>query len=192
MSIKSINDNPVYKQNYINRIKGIEQEYQKTHFDSLIPMFERELRDLGFEFEISSQTLSTMPKYKNVVQDIVVKYYMLAKEQGKTNEQNHFLTFFHFRGFDEVVPMLLEDYCSNKTEDLTRWLISDCLYQIGSSDYIDDYIKIISDSHYGINRQMIILLVGKLKAEKAVPILKELMKDDSVKLQATRAFSNYN
>ena len=57
--------------------------------------------------------------------------------------------------------------------------------------YIDDYLKIISNSSYGQDRQMIILLVGKLKVKAAIPILINLLEDEGVRLQAIAALGDF-
>ena len=78
----------------------------------------------------------------------------------------------------------IEDYYSNETKDLTRWFISDCLYQIRSKKYIAEYIKIVSNPKFARNRQLIVLLLGKLKVESAIPVLIELLEDEDVRLHA--------
>lgn len=149
------------------------------------------MKDLGFEFETSSQTFGFVPKYKNVIVPIAFKYYQLAKEMNMPNEQNHFIGFFRIKGLDEIVPLLLSDFYSDKTTDLTRWLISDCIYQIKSKQFIEEYLNIASNRAFGINRQMIILLLGKLKDESAVPTLIALLDDEEVRLQAICALSEF-
>ena len=117
--------------------------------------------------------------------------YQEAKRSGKSNEQNALLGFFHFKGLEEVIPMLLEDYHSPKTEDGTRWFISDCLYQIRSKRFIKEYLEIISDSKYGTNRQMLILLIGEWKVEEAIPTLIQLLEEEDVRLHAISALGYY-
>jgi len=176
---------------WIDKEKMEAEQYYSEHSDSLIPYFEEELKALGFVFEISSQTPAFMPKHKKTILPIAIKYYQLAKEQQKYNEQNHFISFFRFKGFEEVVPMLIEDYYSKAMPDLTRWFISDCLFQIKSKHYIDEYLKIISSPEFGENRQMIILLIGKLKVEKAIPVLIDLIEDEGVRLHVITALGNF-
>lgn len=191
MSIENINNNPHMIKAWIDNAKKAAEQYYSETPDSLIPRFEKELRDLGFEFEISNQTLGFMPKYKQVILPIAIRYYKLAKEQQKVNEQNHFMSFFHFKGFEEVVPMLLEDYYSKATQNLTRWFISDCLYQIRSKNHIKEYLEIALNPEFGVNRQMVILLVGKLKAENAIPVLVDLLEDEEVRLHAIDALCQF-
>lgn len=191
MGFDDINKDPVLLRAWIDRAKAEEETHRKENPDSLVPLFENELRELGFEFEISNQTLGFMPKHKKTILPIAVKYYQLAKQQQRYNEQDHFLSFFHFKGFDEVIPMLIEDFHSPMTPDLTRWFIADCLYQIRSKHYVDEYLKIISNPQYGRNRQMLILLIGQFKVEKAVPILIDLLEDEDVRLHAICALGDF-
>ena len=191
MSNYDINSNPALVKLMIENEKKSTKEYIEKNHDSLIPKFEQGLRNMGFEFEASNQTIGFMPKHKDSILPLAIKYYQQAKEQHKHNEQNHFLKFFSFKGFEEVIPMMLADFYSTSTENLTRWFIADCLYQIRSRKYIPDYLKIISNPEYGINRQMVILLVGKLKVEEAVPILIDLLEDKEVRLHAISALGDY-
>ena len=191
MSINDLINNPKAKKEWIERAKKNEENYYKNHPDTLIPSFENELRKAGFEFEISNQTLSFMPRNKKTILPIAIKYYQLAKKQNKADEQNHFLSFFQFKGNEEVVPMLIEDYYSEETQDLTRWFISDCIYQIRSKNFVREYLNIVSKRTFGRNRQMIILLLGKLKEESAISTLIDLLEDEDVRLHAICALGEF-
>lgn len=190
VSVDIINNNSEYLENWIERVKKLEKEYYEKKPDSLIPLFEQELRELGFEFEISNQTLAFMPKYKDIILPIVIRYYIQARDQLKYDEQKHFMKFFYFKGFEEVVPILLDDFYSGDPY-VDRWSIADCMYQICSKKYIDDYLKIISNPKYGQSRQMLILLLGKLKIEDAIPIIIALLEDEGVRLHAICALGEY-
>lgn len=191
MGLDAINENQKYLQTWIAQEKERAEKYYADNPNSLIPKFEAELRMQGFDFEVSSQVLGFLPQHKSVILPLAVKYYLEAKKNQMDNEQNHFLCFFHFKGFDEVVPMLVEDFKAPHTNDLTRWLISDCLLQIRSKKYADDYVDIISNPQYGCNRQMLILLIGKLKYEAAIPILLSAVEDEQVQLQVLSALGEY-
>lgn len=188
MSHYDINSNSALVKRIIENSKKASEKYFGEHPDSLIPPFEKELYDLGFEFEISQQIIQFLPKHKKTILPIAIKYYQQARYD---NEKNFFISLFHFKGFDEVVPMLINDFYVSTTSDITRWFISDCLYQIGSPKYIDDYLKIIANTIFEKNRQMIILLVGKLKIEDAIPVLIGLLEDEEVRLQAMIALSDF-
>ena len=175
--------NPFVARIMLENEKSKAKLYYKENPGSLIPLFEKELKDLGFEFETSSQTFGFVPKYKNVIVPIALKYYQLAKEMNMPNEQNHFIGFFRIKGLDEIVPLLLSDFYSDK--------ISDCIYQIKSRQFIKEYLNIASNRAFGLNRQMIILLLGKLKDESTVQTLIALLDDEEVRLQAICALSEF-
>lgn len=191
MSIKDINNDPKRVKMWLDREKAAEERYRRDNPDSLIPPFVKELRVLGFEFETANQAVGLLPKHKKAIVPVAVKYYRLAKELEKPNEQNYFLRFLHIKGLDDVVPMLLEDYYSEKTEDLTRWFISDCIYQIRARNFVKEYLDIVSSRKFGQNRQMIVLLLGKLKEESAVPVLIDLLEDEDVRLHAICALGQF-
>ena len=173
-----------------NEIKA-NQEYFSNNPKSLIILFERELKEHGFAFKVSSQVYGYMPKHRKVIQPLAVKYYKLAKDRNDTTESNYFVRLFQYKGCDEVIPMLLEDFKSDFIHASTKWFIADCLYQIRSRRYINEYLEIISTVKYGQNRQMIILLVGKLKIEEAIPVLVELLEDEEVRLHAICALGDF-
>jgi hypothetical protein len=175
----------------INNEKSFQEQYYNSNENSLIFLFNKELRDLGLEFETSSQTLGFMPKHKEKILPLALKYYQMAKHKDKTNEQNHFLSFFAFNGLNSIVPFLIKEFKDEKTLDITRWFISDCLYKIRSKEYTRDYLSIVSDKAFGMNRQMIILLLGKLKEESTVPILIDLLEDEEVRLHVICALGEF-
>ena len=186
MSNYDINSNPNLAKHMLEQYKASEEQMEKNP-DSVLPAFKHELLNLGFNFQVLNQAESLLPKYKDTVLPVVIKYYKMAKLK---NEKQYLLGWFHHKGLEEVVPMLLKDYYSNNS-DIDKWAIGDRLYQIRSKKYIDEYLKIISDSSYGQDRQMIILLVGKLKVEAAIPILIDLLEDEGVRLQAIVALGDF-
>ena len=191
MSIDVINRDPVLLNKWLEIEKDSIQKYYGEHPDSLILQFENELKELGFTVQFPKQAISFLPKYKKTILPLCCKYYCLARDQKKENEQNFFLGFFHFKGFEEIIPMLLEDFYSMTSSDLTRWCIADALLSIRSKQYIKEYLDIVSQPNFGSSRKMIILLLGKLRAEEAVPFLINLLEDEDVRLQAICALGNY-
>ena len=180
-------NNPAFLKKFIEDRKKEDEKYFKEHPDSLIIPFLNELRELGFEFEHAPEGSGLETKYKKVIIPIVLKYYAEAKRLKKENERLYFMGYFHCKGADYIVPMLLEDYRFPETTQQILWAISDCLYTIRAMKYVDEYIELVSDKHYGINRQMIILLLGERKVEKAIPVLISLLDDEDVRLHAISA-----
>lgn len=191
MSLDVIIQNPTLSQKWIEREKKANEAYFREHPDSFLIPFSKNLRDLGFQFETTNQITSFMPKHKTLILPLAQKYYLLARDQRKSNEQDYFLSFFHYKGLDDSVPFLLAEYESPSTPELTRWYLSDSIYSIRSSRYTDDYLKIVQNPAFGQNRQLIVLLLGKMKVEKAIPTLISLLEDETVCLQAIDALGQF-
>lgn len=175
MSNYDINTNPALVKQIIENTKKVYEEYLAEHPNSLIPSFEQELRDRGFQFEISEQIKWFLPKHKKTILPIAIRFYQQATYD---NEKNFFISLFHYRGFEEVVPMLLDDFYSDKTPYLTRQFICETLRAIRSENYIEDYIRIIKNPQYGLARAPIFWLIGSLKVEQAIPVLINLLESD--------------
>lgn len=175
MSDYDINSNPALVKQIVENSKKASEKYFAEHADSLIPPFEQELRNLGFQFEISEQIKQFLPKHKKTILPIAIKYYKQAKYD---NEKNFFISLFHYRGFAEVIPMLLNDFYSDKISPLTRQFIGETLRTIRSKKYTDEYLRIIANPQYGLARVPIFSLVGDLKIEQAIPILVNLLEVD--------------
>lgn len=175
MSNYDINANPALVKQIIENTKKAYEEYLAEHPDSLIPSFEQELRDRGFQFEISEQIKWFLPKHKKTILPIAIRFYQQATYD---NEKNFFISLFHYKGFEEVVPMLLDDFYSDKTPYLTRQFICETLRAIRSKNYIEDYVGIINNPKYGLARAPIFWLIGSLKVEQAIPVLINLLDGD--------------
>ena len=124
MSSHDLNSNPVLVKQLIKQYQDAAASARQCP-DSVLPAFERELHQLGFQFEVLNQAEALLPKHKKTVLPIVMKYYALAKNPA---EKNELLRWLHHRGFEEAVPMLLVDYYSDRTPDTSRWFISDTLF----------------------------------------------------------------
>lgn len=61
-----------------------------------------------------------------------------------------------------------------------RWAIANALTVVADKELTDDIVELLALPESGSARQMLALALGKLKAEKAVPLLIELLKDEQV------------
>ena len=167
------------------------ERYDKSNPDSFIKQFGDDLTNRGLKFESNSQVLDLVKKHKKDLVPIVINYYEKAKLRKVTNEQHFFLQCLSLRGLRDVAPMLIRDFYDEQTDSLTRWYISDCLFSIRAEEYLSDYMKIVLNKSFGINRQMIVLLLGKIKDSEAIHVLISLLEDDDVQLHALIALGEY-
>ena len=186
MSNYNINNNPVLKDKMLEKYLSNEEK-AKHNPKSVLPSFKQELLDLGFSFQTINQAEKLMPKHKKDILPVVIKYYKAA---SIPSEKRYLLQWFHHKGLETVVPMLLQDFFSDNA-NVDRWSIGDRLYQIRSPRYADEYLEIISNAKFGKDRQMVILLVGKLKIVQAIPQLIELLEDEDVRLHAISALGEF-
>ena len=164
-----------------------EEEQARKNPDSILFEFKQELLDLGFSFQVLNQAEILMPKYKSLVLPIVIKYFKSAKIPS---EKQYLLKWFYHKGLEEVVPMLLNEFLSSNPS-IDRWAIGDVLYKIGSKNYVKDYLTIVADHRFGYGRQMIVLLLGKLKEKSAISTLIDLLEDEEVRLHAICALGDF-
>ena len=94
MSNYDINSNPDLVKCMIERYKASEEQ-MKERPDSILLDFKQELLNLGFNFQVLNQAESLLPKYKDMVLPVVIKYYKMAKLK---NEKQYLLGWFHHRG----------------------------------------------------------------------------------------------
>ena len=186
MSNYDINNNAFLTDQMIQQHLASEEQ-ARNNPESILLEFKQKLLDLGFSFQVLNQAEKLLPKYKSIVLPVVIEYYKKAKI---SSEKQYLLKWLHHKGLEEVVPMLLEDYFSSNP-NIDRWAVGDRLYQIRSRNYIKEYLDIVSNRVFGRNRQMIVLLLGKLKEESAVPTLIDLLEDEEVRLHAISALGEF-
>lgn len=186
-----IKQNESFAERFSLNEKKNEEEYFSKNPYSVNILFKKELEALGVELSYLNQVVSLMPKHKAILFPLALEYYKKARALEQFREMNFYLNLFCYKGCEDVIPMLLEDFSSTKVHDATKWAIADCLYRLKSKDYADEYIRIASNALYGANRQMIILLIGKLKIENAIPLLISLLEDETVRLHAICALGDY-
>ncbi len=163
-----------------------ENMYQSNP-QSVLTEFSWELHKLGFEFETLYHAISLTKTHGAQITPIVLKYYQQATLK---NEKRYLLSWLPKQAASIAIPILLQDFYSDRN-NVDRWAIADTLYGFASKEYKADYLNIISNAKYGIDRQMLVLLVGKLKIEEAISILISLLDDESVTLHALCALSRY-
>lgn len=175
MSNYNINKNAELVQLMIKNAKKTEEEYQRNNPDSLLIMFENKLKELGYEFEVLDQVKGFLPKHKKYIIPIAMEFY---KQTNLEQDKRYFLGLFHYKGLDECIPMMLEDMYSESISVSIKSLIAENLRAIHSPKFIDDYLRILSMKELSDSRNPIIVLVGDLKVEQAIPMLLSALDED--------------
>lgn len=129
----------------------------------------------GFDVEDFNELNSIKRKIQSFISVLIKYLYMFEKD----NFKEAIVRILAVKGFHEATETLLNLYCSDNVT-IDKWAIGDALYSIQDKRYEDKYIEIVKDKSNRDSRQMIVILLGKLKCEKAIPTLIELLKDDDV------------
>lgn len=173
----------------IQNEKKAEEEYKKDNPDSLLIVFEKELKELGYKFETLNQVRGFLPNQKKYIIPIAMKFY------GETNleqDKRYFLGLFHFKRLDECIPLMLKDMYSEYISISIKALIAENLRAIHSPKYIDDYLRILSMKELSDARNPIITLVGDFKVEQAIPMLVSALDEEkNITTNALAALGKY-
>lgn len=106
---------------------------------------------------------------------------IILKYMGKFEESNYngiIISCLHRSKKRHLSSILLDEYISTDIKgvyDYYRWSIGDALYAINDKSNLKRYMDIISDKSYGVSRQMIVMLVGKIKDTSSIDLLLKLV-----------------
>lgn len=117
----------------------------------------------------------------------------IYKKTSLENEKISLLEDLFVIGYDRnalVELILLVFKSQNRPSNL--WEYGDLLYKIGDFNYLHDYLELVKDKSLGSDRQMLLLLLGKSKNKTVIPVLIELLSDNSVCGHALDALSNFS
>lgn len=140
----------------------------------LIRQLIKEVNNNGFNIQDLNELSTIKRKIKSLI-SILIKYLYLFEEG---NFKDTIVGLLGVKGFYDATEILINFY--NNDMAIDKWAIGDTLYSIQDKRFEDEYIKMVSDKDNGISRQMIIILLGKLRCEKAIPTLLSLLQDSDV------------
>lgn len=132
------------------------------------------------------ELLNMRKELKSCIQIIIEYIYIF----NASNYKDAMVQLLNSKGFNEATAILLNLY-NDKSNNVDKWNIGATLYSIQDKRFENNYIKIIKDKENGTSRQMIVILLGKLKCEKSIPVLIELLKDDDVNGHAIMALGYF-
>lgn len=189
MSNYNINKNSKLVQLMIQNGKRSNEKYKNNNPESLLFVFEKELKELGYEFEILDQVRGFLPKHKKYIIPTAMKFY---EQTNLEQDKRYFLGLFHYKGLEECIPSMLRDMYSEDVSISIKALIAENLRVIHSPNYIDDYLRILSLKELGDSRNPIIALVGDFKVEQAIPMLvSALSEGKNITTNAIEALGKY-
>lgn len=124
--------------------------------------------------------------HKEVV-PILLKYF--DKFEGHNYRQG-IVAALGVKGFTEATERLIKEFHSTSRE-FYKWSVGSSLSKIQDKGFEDEYIKIVKNKEHGMARQMVTIGIGKMKSEKAIPVLIELLDDEQVNGHVITALGYY-
>jgi hypothetical protein len=127
------------------------------------------------------------PKHKGLI-PVLLKYF---HEFETDNYKSLIVSALSVKGFTDATEALLNEYYSASNDEEHKWAISYAFSIIMDIRYEEKYIEIINDKKHSKNRGEIVITLGKLKSEKALPVIIKLLDDEDVYRSALVALGNY-
>lgn len=148
--------------------------------------FLKELNSYGYNFK-NFEDVKLIYKDDKILIPVIIKY---LDDTEDLDDKEYLVRCLTKKGYVEVTEKLLSEFNSSKDRHY-KWAIANALYEIRDDRYIDKYIQIVRDSSHGRSRQMIVLLLGFLKSDKAKQVLIEILHEDNITPHVIEALSRY-
>ena len=127
------------------------------------------------------------PKHKALI-PLIIKY---LHEFQMENFKWMMVSALQVKGFTDATETLIKEFHATGHHGQYKWSIGDAFSIIMDGRYEDQYIDIIRDKRHGTARQMVTIALGKLKSEKALPVLLSLLDDEDVNGHVVTALGYY-
>ena len=150
---------------------------------------ERLIHDLkAAGVEVSS--INDLMKMKASDRELIPIILRHLQEINDETDKEFLVRCLGVKGFYEATRTLLVEF-RNASNLTYKWAIGNSLSIIRDRSAFDEYVSISRDRNNGISRQMIVVTLGLLKDERAIPVLIELLNDPDVAGHAISALSNF-
>lgn len=156
---------------------------------SIVGELEAYLAENGIYYGIDQTKLKSDIKGHS---ELCGKFLELYRKAVYDGERISLLEYAYAAGCDkdELTRIIINAFDERPLRE-HLWEYGDLLYRMKNFRFLPDYLRIIADTGIGQDRQMVVLLVGKSRSSEALPILKELTKDETVCGHAVEALCNY-
>lgn len=134
-----------------------------------------DVNKLGYNIT-SYQDLKKLKTKDKVLVPLLLRY---LKKVNYINEKEFFVRCLGVRNFNTATETLIEEFHNNNHESY-KWAIGNTLSIIQDKSHVDTYIDIMTNKKHGTARQMVAILLGKLRCQKALQTLISLLSDEEI------------
>ncbi len=131
------------------------------------------INKLGYSMT-NSNDIMRIGKNDKVLIPILIKR---LQETSNIVEKDLIVRALGVKGYSEASDALLDEF-EDSDHMLYKWAIGNSISIIQDKSTKDRLVKIISDNKHGTARQMMIVALGKMKIEEAIPTLINLLEDN--------------
>lgn len=175
-----------------NRKKIEKLERISTESDvTLLHKLYGEAQELGYDIRYPYDFMFIGNKAQDLI-PVIIKYIGKFDNEGISDQ---LMGALGLNKFYEATEFLLNEFkkIKSKTHVSRRWSIAEAIYKIRDKRFIDEYIDLIKDMDYAIDTDWFILLLGKWKNEKALPIILELLSSNEkqILMAVIQSLGNY-
>jgi hypothetical protein len=146
-----------------------------------------DVEELGYEI-ITIDDLMKIDKDNHDIIPIIQKHLSKVTDEG---DKQLLVRCLGLRGFTDVSNTLINEFNTASSEGY-KWVIGNSLSIIQDKSAVEDMVGIASNKEHGYTRQMVVVVLGKLKVKQAIPLLIELLKDEDVSGHSLMALSYFN
>lgn len=148
--------------------------------------FLKELNSYGYNFKTFND-VKTIYRDDKILIPVLLKY---LDEVEDIDDKEYLVRVLTKESYFEVTERLLQEFFLSNNY-FYKWAIGNALYIIEDERFIDEYIDIIKDCSHGTARQMLVLLLGKLRNERAKDALIKILHEDGVTPHAIGSLGKY-
>ena len=145
-----------------------------------------ELAAAGFDFSTVSDLRTSRRRYSAAV-PILMKWLPLLTSVAERDEVVRALSVPWARPL--AARLMVDEFrrAAESGEWGLAWAIGNALEIVADDSVFDDLVLLVSDPHFGVSRQMIVLALGRSKRSDAVSTLVPLLTDADVSGHAVMA-----
>lgn len=148
----------------------------------------QELASVGYALDSVSDLRSSGLRYREAI-PVLLRFLELAEDAATREEIVRALSvpWAKSEALDPLIQAFRDVPRTGVREDLLRWAIGNALEVIWDDSRYDDLAALVTDTSFGMARQMVVLGMAKSKRVEAGEVLVQLLKDPDVNGHAVSA-----
>ncbi len=137
----------------------------------------QDIKIKGYEISIIDDLRGIMDKNTKDLIPLLLKNLNNTEDE---DEKEFLVRALGIKGYTEASEVLINEFKNPSSNLFYRWAIGNSLSLILDKRYENDYIEIIQNKEYGTARQMIVITLGKIRSQRVISVLLDLLNDEDI------------